>query len=60
MIQQAKTDSRVSYMERHVLDKEIEVIAILPICYEKVVRWLIVISTLRPANPAFRITSWIT
>ena len=53
VIQQAKTDSRVSYMERHVLDKDIEAIAILPICYEKVVRWLIVIDKVPPSKPGF-------
>jgi hypothetical protein len=53
VIQQAKTDSRVSYMERHVLDKEIEAIVILPICYEKVVRWLIVIDKVPPSKPGF-------
>ena len=53
VIQQAKTDSRVSYMERHVLNKDIEAIAILPICYEKVVRWLIVIDKVPPSKPGF-------
>ena len=53
VIQQAKTDSRVRYMERHILDKDIEAIAILPICYEKVVRWLIVIDKVPPSKPGF-------
>lgn len=53
VIQQARTDSRVSYMDKHVLDKGIEAIAILPICYEKVVRWLIVIDKVPPSKPGF-------
>lgn len=53
VMQQAKTDPRVRYMERHVLDKGIESIAILPIYYEKAVRWLIVIDKVPPVKPGF-------
>jgi hypothetical protein len=53
VIQQAKTDPRVSYMEKHVLNKDIEAIAIVPICYEKAVRWLIVIDKVPPSKPGF-------
>jgi hypothetical protein len=53
VIQQAMTDPRVDYMQRHVLNKDIEAIAILPICYEKAVRWLIAIDKVPPSKPGF-------
>lgn len=53
LIQQAQTDNRVSYMERHIQEKNIQSIAIVPICYGKVVRWLIAIDKVPPCQPGF-------